>query len=91
MTIRFTCDCGQPIAARADYAGRRVQCLACKKVLTVPGQRRATTLAQRTAPKTVLRGPVEGAPATPLSRRVSGVRFRCACGAEYWSRSGFPA
>ena len=39
MAIRFSCVCGQPISARDEYAGRRVQCNACKKIQTVPGQR----------------------------------------------------
>ena len=39
MAIRFSCSCGQMIAARNEYAGRRVQCNACKKVQTVPAQR----------------------------------------------------
>ena len=39
MAIRFTCSCGQPISARDEYAGRRVQCNGCKKIQTVPGQR----------------------------------------------------
>jgi len=39
MAIRFSCDCGQPITARNEYAGRRVQCKSCKKVQTVPGRR----------------------------------------------------
>ncbi len=37
MAIRFNCDCGQTITARDEYAGRKVQCVGCKKVLTVPG------------------------------------------------------
>jgi hypothetical protein len=36
MLIRFTCECGQTITARADFAGRKVQCVACKKVQVVP-------------------------------------------------------
>ncbi len=41
MAIKFNCDCGQTITARDEYAGRKVQCVGCKKVHVVPGQKRS--------------------------------------------------
>jgi hypothetical protein len=49
MAIRFTCACGQTITARSDFAGRKVQCTACKKIHVVPGgseSARATQLGE---------------------------------------------
>ncbi len=119
MPIRFACGCGQPIAARDEYAGRRVQCIRCKRVLTVPAPgapqapaaprpqgaktqlvlpagpearaeaappRRPAAAKTQLAPvgSTVIRQP-GAAPATVLAAPV-GVRFRCACGAQYQAR-----
>src|SRR4051794_5366050 len=36
MPIRFTCECGQPLTARDEIAGKRVRCTACEAVVTVP-------------------------------------------------------
>src|SRR5581483_4342514 len=43
MAIRFNCDCGQTITARSEYAGRKVQCVGCKKILVVPGTKPAAS------------------------------------------------
>src|SRR5437016_14684566 len=40
MAIKFNCDCGQTITARDEYAGRKVQCVGCKKVHVVPGEKK---------------------------------------------------
>jgi phage FluMu protein Com len=37
MTIKFACACGQQLAARDEFAGKRVKCTACGGVRTVPG------------------------------------------------------
>src|SRR5438128_1249833 len=43
MAIKFNCDCGQTITARDEYAGRKVQCVGCKKVHVVPGEKKPAT------------------------------------------------
>src|SRR5262249_32355645 len=37
MTIQFACACGQQLAAREEYAGKRVKCTSCGEIRTVPG------------------------------------------------------
>src|SRR5436853_50369 len=37
MAIRFTCDCGQTLAAGDEHAGKRVRCSACNAIKVVPG------------------------------------------------------
>src|SRR5205085_618144 len=61
MAIRFSCDCGQTITARSEYAGRKVQCVGCKKILVVPGgdKKGAPAAARPPAPPPE---PVEAAP-----------------------------
>ncbi len=58
MAIKFNCDCGQTITARDEYAGRKVQCVGCKKVHVVPGQKQP---AARAAPR-----PPAAVPPKPL-------------------------
>ena len=36
MTIRFSCECGQPLAVRDEFAGRRVRCSGCNEARLVP-------------------------------------------------------
>lgn len=36
MAITFTCLCGKPMKARDEFAGRKMRCSACKKVVTIP-------------------------------------------------------
>jgi Protein of unknown function (DUF1559) len=64
MAIRFACSCGQPIAARKEYAGRRVKCIACQKVLTIPGERLPPTSGP--APKAPPAPPVAPSVAPPV-------------------------
>jgi hypothetical protein len=40
MSIQFACACGQKLAAREEYAGKRVKCTACGGLQTVPGNER---------------------------------------------------
>src|SRR5688500_11717051 len=65
MAIRFNCDCGQTITARSDFAGRKVQCVACKKILVVPGERKTTTSSRPSMPTSSAAPPP--APASPSS------------------------
>jgi hypothetical protein len=139
MAIKFNCDCGQTITARDEYAGRKVQCVGCKKVHVVPGERKPATQAMpRPAalrppaplpplspppgpseaaetliapPPTVPPPPVQyespplgtpdfedekpappppsrPAPVVPAGR-ADVVRFRCACGSEFFAKPEF--
>lgn len=76
MAIRFSCTCGQSITARSDFAGRRVQCNACKKVLTVPGKRSSVPTKLSTArpepPATVAPPPAPLAPPVVLAPQSVG-------------------
>ena len=37
MAIVFSCGCGKQLQAKEEYAGRRIRCPKCQKVLTIPG------------------------------------------------------
>lgn len=36
MAIRFSCQCGKPLHAREEFAGRKMRCPACGIVLSIP-------------------------------------------------------
>lgn len=36
MAIAFSCACGKPMKARDEFAGRKMRCSACKKIVTIP-------------------------------------------------------
>lgn len=36
MAIAFSCECGKQLSAREQFAGRRMKCPECAKVLTIP-------------------------------------------------------
>jgi hypothetical protein len=38
--LEFDCDCGQPLQAEAQYAGRLTRCPSCDSKLRIPGERR---------------------------------------------------
>ncbi|MBI1917778.1 MAG: hypothetical protein HYS12_24045 [Planctomycetes bacterium] len=38
MTIQFACACGQQLAAREEFAGKRVRCTSCGEVRIVPAR-----------------------------------------------------
>ena len=45
MTIRFACACGQELAAREEYSGKKVRCTSCGEVVAVPAGGPARTTA----------------------------------------------
>jgi DNA-directed RNA polymerase subunit RPC12/RpoP len=76
MSISFSCECGKKLAAKDDFAGRRLKCPGCGKSLTIPA---------RPAVATQLAGSHAGAGAagsgTRLVLRSPGfVHFSCDCG-----------
>jgi hypothetical protein len=66
MTIQFQCDCGQALAARDDYAGKRVRCTGCGNIIAAPNGSSA-------------RRPAVTEP-TPQPAAGEMIRFQCACG-----------
>lgn len=46
MAIKATCSCGAQFAARADLAGKRVKCLSCGSVLSIPKPQLTTVTCQ---------------------------------------------
>jgi hypothetical protein len=76
MSISFSCECGKKLAAKDDFAGRRLKCPGCGKSLTIPARRAvATQLAGSHA------GPGAAGSGTRLVLRSPGfVHFSCDCG-----------
>ena len=37
MAITFACECGKQMQAKDEFAGRRMKCPACQRVVTIPG------------------------------------------------------
>jgi len=63
MAIRFACACGQQLAVKDEYAGRKVRCTSCSQILSVPGGAPAAPAA---APPVARHAP---APPPPVARR----------------------
>ncbi len=71
MSIAFTCPCGKPLRAAAEYAGRGVKCPNCGKTLTIPSR--------SGDPVRVAAARSDSRPAAPAP--ADGyIRFNCACG-----------
>src|ERR1700677_2912639 len=75
MSISFHCDCGKKLSAKESFAGRRLKCPGCGKVLAIPKPRAvATQLAGGgKGPKTVLAS-------------AGFVHFACDCGRKMRAR-----
>src|SRR5262245_53442310 len=50
MPITFTCDCGKPLQAEDQYAGRKTRCPACGRELAIPGRADAVRAAETMPP-----------------------------------------
>lgn len=48
--IGFRCTCGQTLQSQEDFAGRKVRCPRCRKVLTIPRQAATPRLAAAATP-----------------------------------------
>src|SRR5690349_19106565 len=44
MAIRFACQCGKPLQAPDNFAGRKMRCPACGTVLTIPAAEETAVL-----------------------------------------------
>ncbi len=83
-TVRFQCDCGKSLVAKAALSGRRVKCPNCGVALVIPAPTPAPETERRPAP----RGddPPEGTDwdvvDTPTQRVISDVRRV----AQYWRK-----
>jgi hypothetical protein len=49
MAIQFSCACGKKLRVQDEFEGKRVRCLACGKVLTVPTQEQERPAAREPA------------------------------------------
>jgi hypothetical protein len=49
MSITFQCSCGKNLAAKDEYAGKRMRCPACQAILTIPSAAAAPTEAVKPA------------------------------------------
>lgn len=69
--ISFSCDCGKPLRAADEHAGKRAKCGGCGKVVAIPGARPAAVQAA-------------AAPATKPASRVAppGPKARASAGPE---------
>jgi DNA-directed RNA polymerase subunit M/transcription elongation factor TFIIS len=84
MAIPFTCPCGKKLQAKDDFAGRRMKCPSCQRVLNIPKASARTVLAPA------------GAKPLPVKRKTVGaagpaaagfIRFVCSCGRKMKARS----
>src|SRR5439155_16445458 len=50
MPITFTCDCGKPLQAEDQNAGRKTRCPACGRELAIPGRADAVQAAETMPP-----------------------------------------
>jgi DNA-directed RNA polymerase subunit RPC12/RpoP len=71
MPIPFTCECGKQLQAKEEFAGRRIKCPACQRLLTIPAAPAAVTVAA-VEPVTV--------PAAAPPVAAGPIRFSCRCG-----------
>jgi hypothetical protein len=77
MAISFHCNCGKKLAAKDDFAGRRLKCPGCGEVLTIPGHPTAATPELTPAGKTEAMRSRVGKTASTIA---AFVRFACDCG-----------
>jgi hypothetical protein len=81
MSIPFRCDCGKQLAAKDEFAGKRLKCPACGKLLTIPRPRAAAT---------PIRPPASTQARMKLARTqqapVGFIRFVCRCGRKLKAR-----
>jgi hypothetical protein len=66
MSIQFRCQCGRQLAAKVEYAGKRMRCPACQQVVLIPL-------------KSVVPAPAVQAPKPDPAPPVM-VQFECTCG-----------
>ena len=59
MSISFSCECGKKLAAKDNFAGRRLKCPGCGKSLTIP-QHRAVVTQLASAGASATQGKVAG-------------------------------
>jgi hypothetical protein len=72
MPIPFTCECGKQLQAKEEFAGRRIKCPVCQRLLTIPAAAPAITVAEV---KTVT-----VPAASPVAPAAGPIRFSCHCG-----------
>jgi hypothetical protein len=80
MSIPFRCDCGKQLAAKDEFAGKRLKCPACGKLLTIP--RRAALTPTRPAGAT--HPHISLTKTQPAPRGF--IRFVCSCGRKLKAR-----
>lgn len=66
MPIPFACKCGKRLVAKEEFAGKKMKCPQCAKVLVIPGTPLKTTPAPRTSPPP----PRTSNPEVPVARAV---------------------
>jgi hypothetical protein len=72
-SIVFRCQCGKKLQAKGEFAGRKLRCIACTRVLTIPhpfGDVR----------QTVLVSPRAGSASANGGENPDLIRFLCSCG-----------
>jgi DNA-directed RNA polymerase subunit M/transcription elongation factor TFIIS len=90
MSIPFSCECGKRLHAKDQFAGRRLKCPKCARVITIP--RHASELSA--AATTAQAGPRSRAARTMTSPvaaalpKAGFVRFVCSCGRKMRARTG---
>jgi hypothetical protein len=96
MAITFSCACGKQMQAKDEFAGRRMKCPTCQRVVTIPGSAAAAAVVVAEVTVAAAATPtLAGEPALPPPLPAQAVvependvpagpprpvRFSCACG-----------
>jgi hypothetical protein len=94
MAIVFSCECGKQMQAKEEFAGRRMKCPVCQRVVTIPGPANPREI-QIEIPPAVMAAeepPTVGLP-PPLPVQVPAaagppIRFSCTCGKQLQADAG---
>jgi predicted RNA-binding Zn-ribbon protein involved in translation (DUF1610 family) len=92
MAIPFSCECGKKLQAKDEFAGRKMKCPNCGRVLTIPHPARtapANAAATQAKPRPVAAEtmplPAKAPPPQPTASPPL-VRFVCSCGRKMKAR-----
>src|SRR5262245_45516947 len=95
MPIPFSCECGKKLQAKDEFAGKKMRCPSCGKLLTIPAPPApepllppaAAHVAEVPAPPPAEEGGPASTPAVTPPPEPGVVRFVCSCGRRIKARS----
>ncbi len=93
MPIPFSCECGKKLQAKDEFAGKKLKCPGCGKILTIPNPAAAPPPEEPPAPPPTQRAPLpppeltaELPPPAPAAAPAAVVQFVCHCGRRLKAR-----